>query len=59
VPEDGVEVEVDDGVAELTGTVPDEDAAQRAGDVAGHVDGVIGLDNKLEPGAEEQRREED
>ena len=50
VPEDGVKVEVEEGVAELTGTVPDETAAQRAGDVAAHVDGVIGLDNKLEPG---------
>jgi hypothetical protein len=57
VPEDGVKVEVEDGVAELTGTVPDETTAQRAGDVAAHVDGVIGLDNKLEP-AEEQRGEE-
>ena len=58
VPEDGVKVEVEDGVAELTGTVPDETAAQRAGDDAAHIDGVIGIDNKLEPGAEEPRREE-
>ena len=53
VPEDGVKVEVENGVAELTGAVPDETAAQRAGDDAAHVDGVIGIDNKLEPGAEE------
>jgi hypothetical protein len=59
VPEDGVKVEVEDGVAELTGTVPDETTAERAGDVTSHVDGVIGLDNKLEPGSEEPRREED
>ncbi len=42
VPEDGVKVEVEDGVAELTGTVPDETAAQRAADDAAHIDGVIG-----------------
>jgi hypothetical protein len=59
VPEEGVKIEVEDGVAELTGTVPDETTAERAGDVAGHVDGVIGLDNKLEPGAEERRDRED
>ena len=59
VPEDGVEVEVEEGVAELTGTVPDETAAERAHDVTSHVDGVIGVDNKLEPGAEEPRRDEE
>ena len=59
VPEDGVKVEVEEGVAELTGTVPDAESAERAGDKAAHVDGVIGLDNKLDPNAQEPRREED
>jgi BON domain len=59
VPDDAVKVDVEEGVAELTGTVPDAGTAQRVGDDAAHVDGVIGLDNKLEPGESAARRDED
>jgi hypothetical protein len=59
VPDDAVKVDIEDGVAELTGTVPDADTVQRVGDNAAHVDGVIGLDNKLEPDESAARRDED
>jgi hypothetical protein len=59
VPDDAVKVDIEDGVVELTGTVPDEDTVQRVGDNAAHVDGVIGLDNKLEPDESAARRDED
>jgi hypothetical protein len=48
VPEAGVEVEVEDGVAELRGTVADPTTATRVSDAAAHVDGVIGVDNQLD-----------
>jgi osmotically-inducible protein OsmY len=47
---DEVAVDVEEGVAQLRGTVPDDETARRVGDDAAHVDGVIGLDNQLEPG---------
>jgi len=50
VDEDGVRVDVDDGVAQLSGTVPDPETAERVGDDAAHVDGVVGIDNQLRPG---------
>jgi hypothetical protein len=59
VPDDAVKVDIEDGVVELTGTVPDEDTVQRVGDNAAHVDGVIGLDNKHEPDESAARRDED
>jgi BON domain len=48
VPHEGVEVDVEDGVAQLRGSVPDEETATRIGDDAGRVDGVIGLDDQLD-----------
>lgn len=49
---EGVEVDVEGGVAHLTGSVPDEETATRIGDDAARVDGVIGLDDDLERGGE-------
>jgi hypothetical protein len=44
-----VSVAVNDRIASLEGTVPDEQAALRIGDEAAHVDGVQGVDNRLRP----------
>jgi hypothetical protein len=53
VPDEAVQVDVEGGVAQLRGSVPDEETAARVGDDAARVDGVIGLDDQLErPGAE-------
>lgn len=52
VPVEGVEVDVEGRVARLTGSVPDDDTATRVGDDAARVDGIIGLDDKLERGAD-------
>ena len=57
LPGRSMNVLTEDGIAELTGTVPDGPTAQRIGDDAARVDGVVGLDNKLE--AQEPRGEED
>ena len=48
VPAEDVEVEVEGRIAQLRGTVPDEETATRIGDDAARVDGVIGLDDQLE-----------
>jgi len=47
-----VNVEVQDGIAQLEGSVPDEQTAMLIGDEAAHVDGVQGLDNRLRPTGE-------
>jgi osmotically-inducible protein OsmY len=52
VPDEGIEVDVESGVAQLSGTVPDEETAERVGDDAARIDGVIGLENELRPGGE-------
>jgi hypothetical protein len=48
VETESVEVDVEGGVAQLRGSVPDEPTALRVGDDAARVDGVIGLDDQLE-----------
>jgi hypothetical protein len=48
VPEEAVEVDVEGGIAQLRGSVPDEETALRVGDDAARIDGVIGLDDQLE-----------
>jgi osmotically-inducible protein OsmY len=42
-----IEVDVDDGIAELEGTVDSQREKKRATELA-HVDGVLGVNNRLE-----------
>jgi small-conductance mechanosensitive channel len=43
-----VSVAVSEGVVDLSGTVPDADAIDRAGNIAGRVSGVVTVENSLE-----------
>lgn len=43
-----VSVEAESGVITLSGLVPNADAIARAGDIAGAIDGVVTVENKLE-----------
>jgi osmotically-inducible protein OsmY len=43
-----VNVEVDDGIAELRGTAPSEDAKQAAGEIAQQVEGVREVRNLIQ-----------
>ena len=45
---DDVEVQVSKGVVDLSGTVPDAEAIDRATDIAGRVSGVVTVENALE-----------
>ncbi len=45
---ENVSVEVSKGVVDLSGTVPDAEAIDRAGNIAGRVAGVVTVENSLE-----------
>lgn len=48
--DDPVNVDVDVGVATLTGRVESEEAKRRAEEIAEGTDGVLGVENRLEVG---------
>lgn len=58
VETESVDVDVEGGVAQLRGSVPDEQTALRVGDDAARVEGVIGLDDQIDRDAEETAESE-